>query len=82
MNQPAKEKAEKPQYVVARGRTVHIDGKAISPGEPVSGLSAVDLDHLLTAGFVAKVAAEDASVGVKVGGLQIKGGRRPAGTIA
>lgn len=81
MNAPRKE-AEKPQYVVARGRTVHVDGKAVGPGEPVSGLSAADLDHLLTAGFVVKAATEDASAGIKVGGLQIKGGRRPAGTIA
>ncbi|CAJ2714658.1 hypothetical protein [Burkholderia pseudomallei] len=81
MNAPSKG-AEKPQYVVARGRTVHIDGKAVGPGEPVSGLSASDLDYLLVAGFVAKAAAEDANAGIKVGGLQIKGGRRPAGTIA
>lgn len=82
MNAPAKKEAEKPQYVVARGRTVRVDGKSVGPGEPVNGLSPADLDHLLVAGFVTKAVAEDVGVGVKVGGLQIKGGRKPAGMVA
>lgn len=69
-------------FVVARGRTVHVNGKPQGPGTAVD-LPEDELEHLLAAGFVVR-AAEPAptGAGVRVGGLQIKGGRKPGSTIA
>lgn len=78
----AKRAPEPPEYVVARGRTVYVDNKSVGPGEPVE-LSKVDIDHLVSAGFVTHAGAEAISgQGVKVGGLQIKGGRKPGASVA
>lgn len=75
------EAMESPSYVVARGRTVSVDGKSIGPGSPVE-LSAEDADWLLGRGFIVDTAAEDASGGgVSVGGLRINGGRKPGGVV-
>ena len=72
----------RPEFVVARGRTVHVDGKPQGPGTVVD-LPDDDLEHLLAAGFVVRPAEQAAvGAGVRVGGLQIKGGRKPGGTIA
>ena len=80
----AKPDSEKSEYTVARGRTVHVDGKAIGPGQPVS-LSASDAEHLIKTGFLIVPAAtadsDQPAFGVQVGGLQIKGGRKPGGVV-
>lgn len=87
MDAPKKdaEKTSRPaliDYAVAHGRTVYVDNKPVGPGGSVV-MSAADAAHLVEAGFLC--AADDettpASQGVQVGGLQIKGGRRPGGTV-
>jgi hypothetical protein len=71
-----------PDYVVARGRSVYIEGKSYGPGSPVE-LPDAQLKHLLQAGFIAPSVVEPtAAVGVRVGGLQIRGGRKPGAHIA
>jgi hypothetical protein len=68
-------------YVVAQGRTVYVGNKALGPGEPVE-FPKDEIEHLLAAGFVARTDAEaPIGAGVQVGGLQIKGGRRPGGVV-
>jgi hypothetical protein len=87
MDAPKKdaEKASRPalsDYTVARGRTVYVDNKPVGPGGSVA-MIAVDAEHLVHAGFL-RAASDDVrpvSQGVQVGGLQIKGGRRPGGTV-
>jgi hypothetical protein len=78
----AKQGSGKPEYAVARGRTLDIGGKSIGPGQPVD-LPEEDVDHLVSAGFLVKVDgdSQESSFGVRVGGLQIKGGRRPGGAV-
>ena len=70
-------------YAVARGRTVNVDGKSFGPGQAVNP-PADDIPHLLKCGFIVPADAEnDASTqGVRVGGLQIRGGTRPGASIA
>lgn len=90
MGAPTKE-AEKPKvevgaqtaYAVARGRTVNVDGKSFGPGQSVNP-PADDIPHLLKCGFIVSADAEsDAPTrGVRVGGLQIRGGTRPGASIA
>jgi hypothetical protein len=75
------EAIEAPEYIVTRGHTVRVDGKAVGPGMPVS-LSAEDAEWLLSSGFIVDPAAESASGGgVAVGGLKITGGRKPGGVV-
>lgn len=72
---------ESPEYIVTRGHTVRVDGKAIGPGMPVT-LSAEDAEWLMSSGFIVDPAAESASGGgVAVGGLKIMGGRKPGGVV-
>jgi len=74
--------SEKSEYAVASRRTLHVEGKSIGPGQLVN-LSASDIAHLSATGFIVKVGADAAtSFGVQVGGLQIKGGRKPGGVVA
>ncbi len=87
MDTPKKdaEKASKPalsDYTVARGRTVYVDNKPVGPGGSVA-MTKLDAEHLVHAGFLRASSDEvdPASHGVQVGGLQIKGGRRPGGTV-
>lgn len=85
MDAPKKdvEKASRPVgYTVARGRTVYVDNKPVGPGGAVA-MSAIDAAHLVSAGFLQAASDEvlSTSQGVQVGGLQIKGGRRPGGTV-
>lgn len=71
-----------PEYVVARGRSVRVAGKLLGPGQPVD-LPKGTLTRLQQAGFIVPVAVEPAAEGgVRVGGLQIRGGRRPGAQIA
>lgn len=78
----AKRAPDAPEYVVAQGRTVYVGSKALGPGEPVE-FPKDEIAHLLTAGFVTRTDAEvSIGAGVQVGGLQIKGGRKPGGVVA
>jgi len=79
---PDRELSGATQYVVAPRRTVMVDKKPLSPGSPVD-LPAGELAHLAAAGFVVAVQEEPSTgAGVRVGGLQIKGGRRPGAKVA
>lgn len=70
------------KYVVAPRRTVMVDKRPLSPGSPVD-LSSEELERLASAGFVVAVEEESpAGAGIRVGGLQIKGGRRPGAKVA
>ena len=83
-NQPKDELGgqDAPEFVVARGRTVHVAGKPQGPGTPID-LPEDEIEHLLATGFVTRVSEKSAiGAGVRVGGLQIKGGRKPGGTVA
>lgn len=72
---------ESPAYVVARGRTVSIEGKSVGPGSPVD-LSAEDAEWLLGRGFIVDTSAVSIGAGgVSVGGLRIHGGRKPGGVV-
>lgn len=70
-------------YVVARGRTVNVDGKSFGPGQSITP-PAEDVEHLLKSGFIVPVDAENAEAtpGVRVGVLQIRGGTRPGASVA
>jgi hypothetical protein len=84
LNEPTNEleAQSSPEFVVARGRTVQVAGKPQGPGTPID-LPEDELEHLLAAGFIVRIAEEPSvGAGVRVGGLQIKGGRKPGGTIA
>jgi len=78
-----KKDSEKSEYVVAPRRTLWADGRTVGSGQPFTPLES-DLNHLVSTGFLVKVLEEesDAGFGVKVGGLQIKGGRKPGGVVA
>lgn len=79
---PVHESTLAAQYVVASGRSLAVDGRLQPPGTPVD-LPANELEHLLAAGFVAHADIDQSSgAGVSVGGLQIKGGRKPGAFIA
>ncbi|WP_157130282.1 hypothetical protein [Burkholderia pseudomallei] len=79
---PDRESIAASEYVVARGRSLMVDGKLHGPGAAIS-LPTDELDHLLAAGFVSRSEPEQSSgPGVRVGGLQIKGGRKPGATVA
>ena len=83
-NKPTMQRSEdeSPEYVVARRRSVRVDGKTLGPGQAVV-LPDPEIKHLLQTGFVVPVEVEPSvGIGVSVGGLQIKGGRRPGGAIA
>jgi hypothetical protein len=82
-DKPEGEAGVQPAYVVARGRTVNVDGKSFGPGKPVIP-PADDIPHLLRCGFIVSAdAASDAPTqGVRVGGLQIRGGTRPGASVA
>jgi hypothetical protein len=82
-DKPKVEAVAQPAYVVARGRTVSVDGKSIGPGKPVT-LAAADIPHLLKGGFIVPAEAEsdEPTQGVRVGGLQIRGGTRPGASVA
>ena len=70
-------------YVVARGRTVNVDGKSFGPGQSVTP-PVDDIPHLQKCGFIVPTDGEsDApAAGVRVGGLQIRGGTRPGASVA
>lgn len=70
-------------YAVARGRTVNVDGKSFGPGQAVNP-PADDIPHLLKCGFIVPADAENdmPTHGVRVGGLQIRGGTRPGASVA
>ncbi|MFM0243789.1 hypothetical protein [Paraburkholderia sediminicola] len=70
-------------YAVARGRTVKVDGKSFGPGQPVNPPDD-DIPHLLKIGFIVSVDAEGdvPAAGIRVGGLQIRGGTRPGASVA
>lgn len=69
------------EYVVARGRSLMVGGRFQGPGTPVN-LPDEEVDHLLAAGFIARPDVEETGAGISVGGLQIKGGRKPGATVA
>lgn len=71
------------EYVVARGRTVYVDDVPNGPGRVIS-MEEGEAAHLVESGFLRPVedVAATPALGVRVGGLQINGGRRPGGTIA
>ncbi|HEX7906856.1 MAG TPA: hypothetical protein VF534_02020 [Paraburkholderia sp.] len=70
-------------YAVARGRTVNVDGKSFGPGQSVNP-PADDIPHLLKCGFIVLLDSEsdEATAGVRVGVLQIRGGTRPGASVA
>lgn len=69
------------EYVVARGRSLQVAGKFVGPGTPVE-LPDDEVEHLLLAGFIVLASdQEESGQGVSVGGLQIKGGKRPGPTV-
>lgn len=69
-------------YVVANRRTVWVEGKKLGPGSAVD-LPADEREHLVKAGFIVAAADEpESGVGVRVGGLQIRGGRKPGGVVS
>jgi hypothetical protein len=82
MSGPRKDTATT-SYVVARRRTVKVDGKSFGPGQSVTPPDA-DVAHLLRLGFIleARDDADAGAQGVSVGGLQIRGGTRPGASVA
>lgn len=70
-------------YVVAPRRTVNVNGKPFGPGQTVNP-PAGDVAHLLELGFIVdfKDGSDEPVQGVSVGGLQIRGGKRPGASIA
>jgi hypothetical protein len=81
MSGPRKDSAAA-SYVVARRRTVKVDGKSFGPGQAVTP-PADDVAHLLRLGFILeKDEAEAPAQGVSVGGFQIRGGTRPGASVA
>lgn len=77
----APDPAHESEYVVARGRSLQVGGKFIMPGTPVN-LPEDEIPHLVLSGFIVRASDQDESgQGVSVGGLQIKGGKRPGPTV-
>ena len=80
-NNTTEDPGESGGFIVARGRTVHVDGLAIKPGQPVD-LSPEDAEWLQARGFIVPAESLDATGGgVAVGGLRINGGRKPGGVV-
>lgn len=80
-NDTAADPGESGGFIVARGRTVHVDGQAIKPGQAVE-LSPEDAEWLQARGFIVPAESLDAAGGgVAVGGLRINGGRKPGGVV-
>lgn len=77
------EKSAPASYVVARRRTVKVDGKSFGPGQTVAPPES-DIPHLLQLGFIVEVKddADEGAQGVSVGGLQIRGGKKPGASVA